>query len=171
MAIPRSGCLSRCQPGDFIVHRLCVWKVCIPPEPIRPPDDAGLRRRHFAPSGSSGAEGAPVGTEHFHNLRRYRSGDSLSRIAWKSLPGRRELQVKQFSDEEGADRMLRWDDFPGVAAELRLSWLCHLVLAAERQGASCGLQLPGRQVPPGRGESHQREMLEALALHDTGDSP
>lgn len=141
--------------------------VC--PEPVRPPDDAGLRRGHFSPAGSSATEGAPVGTEHFHDLRRYRSGDSLSRIAWKSLPGRRELQVKQFSDEEGADPMLRWDDFPGVAVELRLSWLCHLALKAEREGVSYGLQLPGVQVAPGRGESHKREVLEALALHDTGE--
>lgn len=143
--------------------------VC--PEPLRPPDDAGLRRGSFSPSGGSAVDGPPVGTEHFHDLRRYRSGDSLSRIAWKSLPGRRELQVKRFSDEEGADRMLRWDDFPGVEAELRLSWLCHLVLAAERQSVSYGLQLPGTLISPGRGESHQREVLEALALHDTGDAP
>lgn len=143
--------------------------VC--PEPVRPPDDAGLSRRHQPRSGSAGAEGLSGGTEHFHDLRRYRSGDSLSRIAWKSLAGRRELQVKQFSDANADERMLRWDDFPGVAAELRLSWLCHLVLDAEQRGQLYALHLPGRQIPPGRGESHQRQALEALALHDGGEAP
>lgn len=141
--------------------------VC--PQPVSPPDDAGLRRGHQSPVGSSGREGLPGGTEHFHDLRRYRSGDSLSRIAWKSLAGRRELQVKQFSDADGAGRMLRWDDFPGVAPELRLSWLCHLALTSGRQGQSYGLQLPGRRIAPGQGESHQREVLEALALHESGE--
>ncbi|MEX1197059.1 MAG: DUF58 domain-containing protein [Pseudohongiellaceae bacterium] len=143
------------------------YLVC--PEPVTPPDNAGMARKQSASTDSSGMGSLSEGIEYFHDLRKYRSGDSLSRIAWKSLAGRRELQVKQFFDADGADRMLRWDDFPGVAPELRLSWLCHLVLTSAREGGSYGLQLPGRQIPPGQGEDHQRKLLEALALHDTGE--
>jgi uncharacterized protein (DUF58 family) len=37
------------------------------------------------------------------------------------------------------------------------------VLMADRAGASYGLALPGRELPPGTGEAHRRQCLEVLA--------
>jgi len=38
------------------------------------------------------------------------------------------------------------------------------VLAAERQGLPHGLRLPGRELAPGQGDAHRRQLLDALAL-------
>jgi uncharacterized protein (DUF58 family) len=49
--------------------------------------------------------------------------------------------------------------------EARLARLAAWVLQAERQGADCGLRLPGRELPPQQGERHRRAALDALAEH------
>ncbi|MGM0633715.1 MAG: DUF58 domain-containing protein [Pseudomonadota bacterium] len=114
--------------------------------------------------------GEDAGNEHFHGLRDYRHGDNLSRVAWKSLAGQRQLQVKMFGDETDGGTMLRWSDHEGADAESRLSWLCYRVLEADRNGSLYGLQLPGQHFAPGRGSQHRRRLLEALALHGMVDS-
>lgn len=117
------------------------------------------------PSGRGGSGGGDLrteGSEDFAGLRRYRPGDPVRHIAWKSGHAR-ELQTKRFA-AEGASRV--WLDYTrtGVSgAEARLSRLCRWILDAESEGQSYGLRLPGREIPPDHGPSHTRRCLEALA--------
>jgi uncharacterized protein (DUF58 family) len=48
--------------------------------------------------------------------------------------------------------------------EQKLSRLCAWVLQADQQGLDYGLRLPAVDIPPGSGEAHKRQCLEALAL-------
>ncbi len=72
--------------------------------------------------------------------------------------------VKQFVDGRDEQRMLDWDMFPGLDSELRLSYLCYMILQMEGSDCDYGLQMPGNSIAPARGEAHQRRLLEVLAL-------
>ena len=37
-------------------------------------------------------------------------------------------------------------------------------LYADADGIDCGLRLPGRDIAPGQGDVHRRQVLEVLAL-------
>ncbi|MBA1146371.1 DUF58 domain-containing protein [Ectothiorhodospiraceae bacterium WFHF3C12] len=117
------------------------------------------------PSGGAGAGTGDLrteGSEDFAGLRRYRPGDPVRHIAWKSGHAR-ELQTKRFA-AEGASRL--WMDYERTAVngvEARLSRLCRWILDAESEGQSFGLRLPGLEIPPDHGPRHSRRCLEALA--------
>ncbi len=153
--------------ADIDLDMRCV----VAPKPLQPAS-MHVRPTSAQQSGSRHRlrSGEDAGSEHFHGLRDYRHGDNLSRVAWKSLAGQRQLQVKMFGDESDGGTMLRWSDHEGADAESRLSWLCYRVLEADRNGSLYGLQLPGQQFAPGRGSRHRWQLLEALALHGRADS-
>jgi uncharacterized protein (DUF58 family) len=123
---------------------------------------------NFAHSSSSAASGESTsmvpGVEDFHGLRTYQAGDSLRQIAWKNLARGQGMMVKQFVDGRDEQRMLDWDMFPDLESELRLSYLCYMILQMEGSDCDYGLQMPGVSVAPDRGEAHQRRLLEVLAL-------
>jgi uncharacterized protein (DUF58 family) len=51
-----------------------------------------------------------------------------------------------------------------IALEQALSRLCAWVLLADKQGLQYGLRLAGQELPPGSGEAHRKNCLQALAL-------
>ncbi len=122
----------------------------------------GLR----AGQGQGAEHGA--GSEDFSALRPYRHGDSPRHIAWKALAREHGVLTKQFSGAARGELWLDWDSLAGMETERRLSRLCRWVLEAHAAGASFGLRLPGRVVPPGHGEVQRRRCLEALALYGIG---
>jgi uncharacterized protein (DUF58 family) len=62
--------------------------------------------------------------------------------------------------------MLDWDLTPDPAdSETRIAILAGWVVAADAEGASYGLRLPGREIPPDAGPAHRHRCLEALALY------
>ena len=150
--------------ADVDLDMVCV----VAPLPVRPARLRPVQAPRHHGSGQQRYSGDTQGTQYFHGLRDYRSGDSLSRVAWKSLAGQRELQVKQFTDETGSRTMLRWSDHTGVEPETRLSWLCYRLLEADGRGEQYGLELPGQRFPPGQGTQHRQQLLEALALYGEG---
>ncbi|HET7729519.1 MAG TPA: DUF58 domain-containing protein [Usitatibacter sp.] len=120
-------------------------------------------------SRSLAEEGIPVpGDEEFNYLRAYRAGDAPKLIAWKALARERGVLTKEFSAMASSELWLDWDDAHAGDVEARLSILCQWVLQAERFGQSYGLRLPGRSVPPSRGEAHRTRCLETLALYEPG---
>lgn len=111
------------------------------------------------------------GQDEFAGLRTYQRGDALKSIHWKSLPKLRQPMVKQFSETLDHELWLDWDSLPHLELEGRLSQLTRWVLEAEGASRGYGLRLPGLEIAPGRGESHQHHCLKALALHDLPPDP
>lgn len=119
---------------------------------------------HEVASASGKSESSLAGSEDFHGLRSYQTGDSLRQIAWKSLARGQGLKVKQFVDNADDRLMLDWAMFPGLAPEERLSRLCYWVLELSGSDVEYGLRLPGVEMEMGRGDAHRRKVLTALAL-------
>ena len=130
----------------------------------RPDASAGSPPEH---SRGSAEEGIPIaGDEEFNMLRAYRAGDAPKLIAWKALAREQGLLTKEFSAMASSELWLEWDEARAADPEGRLSILCQWVLQAERFGQSYGLRLPGKVIPPGRGDAHRTRCLEALALFE-----
>lgn len=123
------------------------------------------------PSGDAadqaGRAGRP-GDEEFDGLREYRPGDSLKRIAWKTLARELPPATKQFAAPVSRGLWLDLADTPGSGIEAKLSRLTRWLLDAESAGLNYGLRLPARSFGPTRGEAHQRACLEALARFGEG---
>ncbi len=106
---------------------------------------------------------AGEGTDDFVGLRGYRPGDSPRQIDWKALARERGLVTKQFVGNDSDRVWIDWDAWPGVNIEERLSRLCREVLDAGAAAAEYGLRVPGREILPGSGGTHQHRCLAALA--------
>lgn len=108
----------------------------------------------------------PNGVEDFAGLRGYVPGDSMSRIAWKTLAREQGLLVKQFDSPKGVLIWLDWDALPRTTEEHCLSQLTRWVLDADKANLAYGLRLPGLECGIGLGERHRAECLQMLALFD-----
>ena len=107
---------------------------------------------------------AVAGDDGIDQLRRYRTGDPLHRIAWKhsARTGRWLTRTGQAMRDPAC--WLDWHTLPdGLDTEARLSRLCAWVVAAG-DDMDIGLRLPAVEIPPGHGAAHRRACLEALAL-------
>lgn len=131
------------------------------PRPVRPPHVA---YRHTGKQLDRVIQQYSDGSEDFQGLRDYRRGDSLSRIAWKSVGRAAALQVKEFAESRGETLILDWSLFPASNSETRLSYLCYLALLLEDKGAEYGLRLPGVVIEAGTGQAHLHEVLRELAV-------
>ncbi len=100
-------------------------------------------------------------------VRAWRRGDSRRHVLWKKAARSGQLVSRETTTEHSRELWLDWQSAMGAEradAETRLSRLTAWLLAAEAQGLVYGLKLPGRQLAPGRGELHQRQLLRELAL-------
>ena len=121
-------------------------------------------------SGEGGAHGR--GSEDFAGLRQYHPGDSLRHVAWKAFARGDQLLTKQFGGRAGSELWLDWALVPAeFTIEQKLSRLARWLVAAEAQGESYGVRLPGREFGPGSGARHRDACLEALALFEMPGSP
>ena len=111
------------------------------------------------------------GCDDFTGLRPHQPSDSPRHIAWKAAARDHGLLTKQFIGRADAELWLDWNELPVfLDQEQKLSRLCRWVLDAESSGVSYGLRLPGREIQPTRGELHQKQCLEALALFGWDDA-
>jgi uncharacterized protein (DUF58 family) len=122
------------------------------------------------PPAQSAPGGAPQvrqgqGSE-LDGVRAWRRGDGLRRVVWKKAARNGQLVSRETTAESSRELWLDWQAAKGIdpGAEGRLARLAAWVLAAERQGLVYGLRLPGQQIPPDRGDAHQRRLLRELAL-------
>jgi uncharacterized protein (DUF58 family) len=100
-------------------------------------------------------------------VRAWRRGDGLRMVVWKKAARNGQLVSRETSAESSRELWLDWHTAQGaepVGAEGRLARLAAWALAAEREGLVYGLRLPGAQLPPDRGDAHQRRLLRELAL-------
>lgn len=110
-----------------------------------------------------GARVLGMGADDYQGLKAYQPGDSKRRLHWKAYSRGHGLLVKDFAALAGRDL---WLDFSELAGdnEMRLSLLCHWVLALSERQQSFALRMPGVKLGPDSGETHREACLRALAL-------
>jgi uncharacterized protein (DUF58 family) len=104
------------------------------------------------------------GSDDFHSLREYRVGDPLKHVAWKNYARGQGMLIKEYASTMDQRVWLRWDMFPELDVESRLSRLCWCVLRLDEVGLDYGLDIPGTLIQPAKGQQHYQSALEALAL-------
>jgi uncharacterized protein (DUF58 family) len=120
----------------------------------------GIRRRQRRGEGSD-----------FHQLREYRTGDSLRQIDWKASSRYRRLISKEYQDERDQQlvflldcgRHMRHQDAAGAHLDHALNAMLLLSYVAQRQGDAVGFMAFGGQQrwqPPQKGGDLIRRLLE-----------
>ncbi len=169
-SLPLLTAETRYPLGTFRVWT--VWrpaaKVLIYPKPEAnpPPLPAGEPRQGGAATVQRHSTG------EFDGVRAYRRGDPLKLVVWKKMAKADELVSR---DAQHAQRLELWldlahaqqsiDKTAATPQERALSRLCAWLLLAEKQGLQYGLRLPQREIAPDSGPAHQKNCLQALALH------
>jgi uncharacterized protein (DUF58 family) len=103
-------------------------------------------------------------------LRGWREGESLRRIAWKIWARSDQLLARDFESVQGSHAaILVWAALAGDA-ESRLALLARQVLDAEASGGDYALVLPTLRLSGGRGEGQLHACLRALALHGNAET-
>lgn len=103
--------------------------------------------------------------QDFAGLKPYVAGDSVKRLAWKSIAKGGAPAVKLFDGAEGdAALVLDWAQAEG-GDEARLSQLARWVLNADERDLSYSVRLPLRLILAGSGQAHLRNCLTELALY------
>ena len=122
--------------------------------------EMGIRRRQRRGEGSD-----------FHQLREYRTGDSLRQIDWKASARYRRLISKEYQDERDQQlvflldcgRHMRHQDASGAHLDHALNAMLLLSYVANRQGDAVGFLTFGgepRWQPPQKGGDLIRRLLE-----------
>ena len=112
----------------------------------------------------SGHTNVTRGTDDFHGLRNYQRGDSLRHVAWKIAARGRGMYTKEYSANVDDKIWLKWDMFPDMHIEQRLSRLSYCVLQLDAGGHDYGLELPVIKIEPAKGSEHYLQVMKALAL-------
>ncbi len=159
--------------SSFPFGLLKVWTwfqfaspVLIYPKPVEPPvksDQGGYDEDEGASKVS--------GSDDLYGLKTYQAGDPISRIDWKALARERGLFSKEFVAYQSQDLVFDWNDFSSTEKELRLSYLCYLVVEASKCNYEYSLRLPEGYLQKDSGEQHKKRCLEALALFDLEQNP
>jgi uncharacterized protein (DUF58 family) len=106
------------------------------------------------------------GGDDFQGLTPYQPGDPVRHIAWKALSRGQGLFTKDFRRDAETAVLLDYAEVTAGDTEAKLSRMADLVLQASGRSLEYGLQLPGRYLPPAKGEQHRHNCLRALALFD-----
>ncbi len=134
--------------------RLLAW-----PQPEQPA--APLPARGAAATGEL-PRPRTQGSE-FDGVRPWQRGDTMRQVVWKKVARAGELVSRETVGTGRRELQLDWSEAGTAGVEPRLQRLAAWVLAADREGVSYGLRLPGAELPPGSGESHRRAALDLLA--------
>ncbi len=155
--------------SSFPFGLLKVWTwfqfaspVLIYPKPVEPPVKAEQGGYDDEEEGATKVSGS----DDLYGLKTYQAGDPISRIDWKALARERGLFSKEFVAYQSQDLVFDWSDFPTAEKELRLSYLCYLVVEASQCHYEYSLRLPENYIGKDSGEQHKKKCLEALALFD-----
>ena len=142
-------------------HILLAGRGVVYPRPV-----AGAPRGSGTGGGDENRASERPGSEDFSDLKAYRQGEPVNRIAWKQVARGQGVYSKHFVDPVADPRWLDWQDYPGMDREARLSRLCHDLLAVSRSGRPFGLRLPGQESVLGQGDQHRDRLLKMLALFE-----
>jgi uncharacterized protein (DUF58 family) len=137
------------------------------PKPIQPPINRSIEGNSDDDAEAESIQGRG---DDFHGLKQYEPGDSPKRIDWKAYARERGLHTKDMRTPQSNALWFRWQDFPGISPELRLSYICFLVCEAAKDDAEFGVIIPAFKSELSHGDAHKRQCLEALASYGD-DSP
>jgi uncharacterized protein (DUF58 family) len=129
--------------------------------------------RQLAAMGDRAMRRRGRGTD-LYNLRGYRAGDDPRLIHWRSSAKTQTLMVRELEAETTEDTrlvLLGTGARAPEALEAALSEAASLAVHLIRAGAGVELVGPGFYVRLGRGTSHLRRLLTALALYDPRATP
>jgi uncharacterized protein (DUF58 family) len=167
---------GRINPGRLIVDTVFPFGICRAwslvdldftflayPRPIECDLDYLLAHQQ-----TTGNTTITRGNDDFHSLREYQRGDSLKHVAWKHFARGQGMFTKEYASNIDRKIWLRWDMFPGMDTEERLSRLCYCVLKLDTAGVDYGLELPQLTLQPAKGSLHYAKLLETLALFGQG---
>ena len=163
---------GRFSPGRLVIETIFPFGICrawslldlklsclVYPKPVACDLDYLLSLQQ-----NSGNTSSIRGNDDFHGLREYRVCDSLQHVAWKTVARGQGMYTKEYATKIDRRIWLRWDMFPDLGTEERLSRLCYCVLQLDTAGLDYGLELPGTSIAPGKGTMQLARMLETLAL-------
>ncbi len=121
-----------------------------------------LSERRKSPESSK--EGSRKGEETIEGLKEF-SGESFSRISWKTFARLGELYVKELGgDESTFTAIVDLNSLPGDRED-KISYATYLVLLYYKRGFAVGLKcFDGKLIPPSAGREHLKKLLERLAL-------
>jgi uncharacterized protein (DUF58 family) len=103
--------------------------------------------------------------DQIHGLRKYRPGDSLRHVAWRTSARHDRLYSLEMETPRQQACEIAWDLLPGTEVEMRLSILTAWVMNAEHKQIPYSLALPDSNVAIGLGTNHRAQCLELLALY------
>lgn len=164
LELPRVRLSSRYPLGLFVAWSYLqpAMRCLVYPQPLPSPLPTP------SPTSASGENRGEGGQEDFAGFRERQPADSPRHVAWKASArdtSERPLLIKQFAGGAQVELQLDWSlTDPTLTVDNRLSLLTGWVLAAEAEGCSYGLRLPGQEIRPNTGDLHRRQCLEALAL-------
>ncbi|MDI3261914.1 MAG: DUF58 domain-containing protein [Fulvimonas sp.] len=98
-------------------------------------------------------------------LRPYRHGDPLRRVAWKASARHDAWLVRDLEPPRTIeDWRLDWYALAGLDPEARIARLARWINEAHAGGWRFGLRLPAETIEPGSGDAHYARCMSALAL-------
>lgn len=104
--------------------------------------------------------------DQIHGLRKYQTGDSMQRIAWRASARHGEFYSLEMESPREESCELDWNLLNGIGVEERLSILTAWVIAADHKHMTYSLRIPGEFVPASHGPEQRLKCLELLALFD-----
>lgn len=102
--------------------------------------------------------------DQVHGLRKYQTGDSLQRIAWRASARHEEFYSLEMESPREEACELDWNALPGIDIEKRLSILTAWIIAADHKQLAYSLRMPDTHIAAGYGPQHRSTCLEILAL-------
>jgi len=139
-------------------------QVLVYPKPIEPTDYQQLFAGGKEDEKTTIAEG-----DDYQESKRYQQGDPPNHVDWKIFARTDELYTKKFAEVKGSQLWFDYGSFHGVKKELRLSYLCFLILQAEKSNRPYGLKLPEREFQPANGAVHLQHCLTALSTFENSE--
>ncbi|MGB1800223.1 MAG: DUF58 domain-containing protein [Gammaproteobacteria bacterium] len=153
---------------DFPLGLFMAWSYFEPEqECLVYPEPVGSKQfPAFTVNDDNADHGTQAGTDDFAGFRKYKAGDPVHSIAWKTYAKEQGLFVKQFSGKGSKVLILNWEAVSHINnIETRLSQLCYWILLAEQASMQYGLEMPNSKIEIGHGEHHKELCLEALARY------
>ena len=115
---------------------------------------------------------ASAGIDDFSELKNYVVGESQARVAWKQLARGQAKLSKHYQNQQSSIQWLKLSDMPSTDLEIKLSFLCFLILEYGKSENDFGLLLDfysdknndqTMKITPSSGYQHQQNCLIALA--------
>ncbi|MGH8212129.1 MAG: DUF58 domain-containing protein [Rhodanobacteraceae bacterium] len=157
--VPRM-CISSTQP--FGLFRAWSWIALEQDALVYPRPLPGFP----APPSADDRQRRERGEEDYAQLREYRFGDPLKRVAWKASARHDRLLIRELdSAAHDAPQRFEWAMLHGLDREMRICRLAGWVHEAHAAGRVWTLVLPdGRALGPHADHAHYHRCMTALAL-------